>query len=185
METRVAEYITEHRLLAPQQEVVVALSGGADSVALLLVLHHLGFKVQAAHCNFHLRGTESDRDQHFVEALCSRLNITLNTTHCDTQAEAGATGESIEMAARTLRYKWFATLRRTIAIAHHRDDNNETLMINLIRGTGLRGLTGIQPRANIMGTEVVRPLLCVSRDDITTYLARHDQAYVTESTNME
>lgn len=180
-----ARYIEEHALLAPRQKVTVALSGGADSVCLLLLLHEMGFGIEAAHCNFHLRGQESDRDQRFAEDLCTRLGIQLHIKHFDTTAEARRSGQSIEMAARELRYRWFATLGHTIAIAHHRDDNVETMLLNLVRGTGLRGLCGIQPRAEIHGAQVVRPLLCISRQQILAYLANHNCTYVTDSTNLE
>lgn len=182
---KVEKYISKHNLIAYGGKVLVALSGGADSVALLIVLHRLGYKCEAAHCNFHLRGKESDRDEQFVKTLCQRLGIKLHVTHFDTTHEAQEKGISIEMAARELRYKLFEELRtgidaEAIAVAHHRDDSAETLLLNLIRGTGIRGLHGIQPRNGY----IVRPLLCVSRADITEYLKWRGEEYVTDSTNL-
>ena len=128
--------------------MLVALSGGPDSVALLLVLSELGYSLCALHCNFHLRGEESDRDECFVRQLCQRHGIPLLVEHFDTIDYASEHKLSIEMAARELRYTWFDDVlqqRRAqcIAVGHHRDDEVETLLINLIRGTGLRGLCGI------------------------------------------
>lgn len=164
---------------------MVALSGGADSVALLLVLHHLGYRVEAAHCNFHLRGEESDRDERFCITLCDRLGVTLHRAHFDTRSWAQSHKVSIEMAARELRYAWFEQLRgdigaEDICIAHHRDDNVETLLINLLRGTGLQGLCGMQLRQG----HIVRPLLTVSHADILSYLKAEGQDYVIDSSNL-
>lgn len=194
MEERVKEFIDRHHLLDPQtgaqtprqQEALhlVALSGGADSVCLLLLLLRLGYHVEAMHCNFHLRGEESDRDEAFAEALCQEKGVTLHRAHFDTQTYADLHHVSIEMAARELRYAWFEQLHRdlgaeTICVAHHSDDNVETVLMNLLRGTGLRGLQGIQPRRG----NIVRPLLCVSREEIEQWLREQGQSYVTDSTN--
>ena len=148
---RVSQYIEEKHLLQPGDKVLVALSGGADSVALLLVLLQAGFHCEAAHCNFHLRGKESDRDEKFVRDLCRSRSIRLHTKDFDTMAYARKKGISIEMAARELRYGYFEELRTDwrfdkIAVAHHRDDNVETLLLHLVRGTGLKGLTGMRYR---------------------------------------
>ena len=186
MESKVSAYIHAHDLLSREGEVLVALSGGPDSVALLLVLSELGYSLCALHCNFHLRGEESDRDECFVRQFCQRLDIPLLVEHFDTIDYASEHKLSIEMAARELRYTWFDDVlqqRRAqcIAVGHHRDDEVETLLINLIRGTGLRGLCGIPA----VRDSVVRPLLCVSRQEILDYLARQQQSYVTDSTNAE
>lgn len=167
----------------------MALSGGADSVSLLLVMHRLSgpmrLEVEAAHCNFHLRGDESLRDERFCKDLCARLGIRLHLAHFATRDYAEAHHVSIEMAARDLRYKYFEDLRRDtaandICVAHHRDDSVETVLLNLVRGTGVRGLRGIQPR----NVHIVRPMLCVSRQDILHFLAAEGQDYVTDSTNL-
>lgn len=181
----VAEYIDSHALLEKNGKAIVALSGGADSVALLLMLRELGYDVEAAHCNFHLRGAESDRDEAFVKELCLRLGIALHLAHFDTCAHATLHKVSIEMAARDLRYAYFERLRhdigaQTVCVAHHREDSVETMLINLVRGTGLHGLTGISPRNG----NIVRPLLCLGRADIESYLREKRQPFVTDSTNL-
>ena len=186
MWSKVERYIEKHNLLNPNELYIVALSGGADSVALLLLLKNAHFNVHAAHCNFHLRGEESDRDEAFCVELCQRFGVELHRAHFDTREYAELHKVSIEMAARELRYKWFEQLRQDIGaagicVAHHRDDSAETVLLNLVRGTGLRGLTGIQPRNGY----ILRPLLCVSRVEIETFLAEKGQKYVTDSTNWE
>ena len=186
MWSKVGKYIEKHNLLDDNKLYIVALSGGADSVALLLLLHEAGYHIHAAHCNFHLRNEESNRDEQFCEQLCNERNIPFHRAHFDTQTYAELHHVSIEMAARELRYKWFEQLREDIGaagvcVAHHRDDSVETVLLNLVRGTGLRGLTGIQPRNGY----ILRPLLCVSRQDIEHYLAEKKQAFVTDSTNLE
>lgn len=186
MWSKVERYIEKHKLLKPSELYLVALSGGADSVALLLLLKNAHFNVHAAHCNFRLRGEESDRDEEFCVKLCKRLGVELHRAHFDTREYAELHKVSIEMAARELRYKWFEQLRQDIGaagicVAHHRDDSVETVLLNLVRGTGLRGLTGIQPRNGY----ILRPLLCVSRVEIEAFLKEKGQKYVTDSTNLE
>ena len=138
MRHKVERFIDEHNLLEQDKKVLVALSGGADSVALLVVLHKLGYECEAIHCNFHLRGEESNRDEHFAGELCARLGIGMHTVHFDTNTYAKEKGISIEMAAREQRYAAFEEHRmaigaQAIAVAHHRDDSAETLLLNLIR----------------------------------------------------
>ena len=182
----IQKYIEEKQLFTLHDKVLVALSGGADSVALLRVLLVLGYHCEAAHCNFHLRGEESDRDERFVNELCKGLGVALHVTHFDTVTYASRHHVSIEMAAREMRYDWFEQLRKergmaVIAVAHHRDDSVETLLLNLIRGTGIAGLTSMKPRNGF----VVRPLLTVSRKDIESYLSEHGVSYVVDCTNLE
>lgn len=165
--------------------VIVALSGGADSVALFRILSELGYQLKAVHCNFHLRGAESDRDELFVRELCDAHKIDLEVVHFDTEKYAVGHGLSIEMAARELRYDYFERTRaemgaEAIAVAHHRDDSVETLLLNLIRGTGINGLKGMRPKNG----HVVRPLLTVSRIEILDYLKKIGQDFVTDSTNL-
>ena len=186
MWSKVGDYIKKHKLLNANDLYLVALSGGADSVALLLLLKEAGYNVHAAHCNFHLRGAESDRDEAFCVELCQQLGVELHRAHFDTREYAELHKVSIEMAARELRYKWFDQLRQDmgaagICVAHHRDDSVETVLLNLVRGTGLRGLTGIQPRNGF----ILRPFLCVSRAEIEAFLSGRGQKYVTDSTNLE
>ena len=166
-------------------KLLVTVSGGADSVCLLYVLCKIGFSVEAVHCNFHLRAEESNRDEAFVRNLCDDLGVKLFVEHFNTFSYASAHKVSIEMAAREQRYAYFEKLRkereaRFIAVAHHRDDNVETLLLNLIRGTGMRGLCAMQ----YVNGRVVRPLLDVSRDEIVAYLVSQNVGYITDSTNL-
>ncbi len=182
---RVGEFVDRNGLLGPDGCHIVAISGGADSVALLLILKRLGYRIEAAHCNFHLRGEESDRDEQFVVSLCQREDIPVHLIHFDTTTYASFHQVSIEMAARDLRYRYFEQLRQDIGasevcVAHHQDDAVETLLMNLIRGTGIHGLTGIRPRNG----HVVRPLLCVTRQEIIDFLDGMGQDYVTDSSNL-
>ncbi len=182
---QVAGFIARNQLLAADNKYIVALSGGADSVALLLIMKALGYDVEAAHCNFHLRGKESERDENFCVSLCESLGIILHRIHFDTLTYAQLHKVSIEMAARDLRYSYFEQLRRdinadAICVAHHKDDNVETILLNLVRGTGMNGLTGISPRNGF----VLRPLLCIGREDILEYLEAENQDYVTDSSNL-
>lgn len=182
----VSDNIKRLNLLDKTRTHIVAVSGGADSVALLLVLHDLGFRLEVAHCNFHLRQAESDRDECFVRTLCNNLNIPFHLVHFDTTGYASLHKMSIELAARKLRYSYFETLRQDIAaadicVAHHYDDSVETVLMNLVRGTGVHGLTGIRP----VNGNIKRPLLCVSRSDIEDFLRLKNQDYVTDSTNLK
>lgn len=184
--TDIAYYIEQHKLLSVRAKVVIGLSGGADSVALLIALHELGYECVPAHCNFMLRGNESERDERFVDALCRRLGLGLCKERYDTQAYARMQKISIEMAARELRYDFFERLRKevnaeAIAVAHHRNDNVETILLNLIRGTGLRGLTGIHPRNGY----VVRPFLQVDKRTLCAYLDHKGEQWVEDHTNWE
>ena len=186
IDQQVLQYIKAKKLFTDRDKILVAVSGGADSVALLRILHAARFRCEAAHCNFHLRGAESDRDEEFVRCLCKQCDIALHTAHFDTSRYAAEKHLSIEMAARELRYRWFENMRqacgaKVVAVAHHRDDSVETMLLNLVRGTGIAGLQGIRP---VNGT-VVRPLLCVGRNEICAYLDSIGQPYVTDSTNLE
>lgn len=182
---KVSQFIEEKHLLGLGDKVLVALSGGADSVALLRVLLRLGYVCEAAHCNFHLRGEESMRDERFVRALAESLGVPLHVIHFDTNAYAASHNVSVEMAARELRYDWFAKLRqecgaKVVAVAHHRDDSVETFAQP---GAGNRyQWFARHPPVN---GEVVRPLLCVSRAEILDYLSSLGQDYVTDSTNLQ
>lgn len=183
---KINKYIEEKNLFTSRDKVLIALSGGADSVALLRVLLALGYQCEAAHCNFHLRGVESDRDEQFVRNLCMELEVTLHVTHFDTVGYASSHHVSIEMAAREMRYDWFEQIRQqqgaqVIAVAHHRDDSVETFLLNLVRGAGINGLKGISPQNG----HIVRPLLEVDRKDILDYLHHLNQEYVTDSTNLQ
>ena len=184
MLSTVQAYIAQHQLLRPGAPVIVGLSGGADSVALLHILTRLGYPCVAAHCNFHLRNDESDADADFAQQTAEALGLPFRRIDFDTADYARQHGVSIEMAARTLRYEWFETLRpelgaEAIAVAHHRDDNVETVLLNLIRGTGLSGLCGMRPRNG----HIVRPLLSVDRHQIVRWLADRHLPFCTDSSN--
>lgn len=182
---RIRQTVAECYALRGVRRVVAGVSGGADSVALLLATLAAGIDVRAVHCNFHLRGMESDRDESFVTRLCRRLGVPLDVVHFDVPGYMRGHGVSTEMACRDLRYAEFrAILDRSgfdrIAVAHNADDNAETLILNLMRGAGVAGLRGMLPDTG----EIIRPLLSVSRSDIERYLNAHGQEYVTDSTNL-
>ncbi len=174
---------------AAQGTLLVGLSGGPDSVALLHLLCEAGYRPVATHCNFHLRGAESDRDEAFCRRLCQELGVTLLVRQFDTRGYMAAHHVSLELAARNLRYDWWQELLQTdysgsasyIALAHHQDDSIETLLFNLMRGTGIRGLTGIPATHG----RIVRPLLRLTRRDIMDYLQSHGYDYIVDSTNLE
>lgn len=181
----ILDYITAHHLLSANgSRVLVALSGGADSVALLRVFDELGISCYVVHCNFHLRGDESLRDELFVCNLCQSLDIPCEVIDFDTRHYAAEKKISIEMAARELRYDAFERIRQqqgldAIAVAHHAEDSVETMLLNLMRGTGIQGLTGIKPMAG----HIIRPLLDVTRQDIVGYLHELHQDWVEDSSN--
>lgn len=178
---QVADTIARYGMLEPGGEVLVALSGGADSVALLRVLLALGYRARAFHLNHCLRGDEAERDEDFVRTLCASLGVPLAVRRADIRTAAAARGESIETAARHLRYQMLAEDARgaRIATAHTADDNVETVLFHLTRGTGPKGLGGIPP---VRGA-IVRPLLETGRAEIENYLASLGQPFVTDSTN--
>lgn len=183
---KIAHFIASNNLLVKDKKYLIALSGGADSVCLLLVLDKLGYNIEAVHCNFNLRGDESSRDEQFCIELCEKRNIKIHLAHFDTNSYALLHKTSIEMAARNLRYSFFENLRHDIGadgvcVAHHQNDCAETLIMNLIRGTGIKGLAGIMPKRD----SIIRPLLCVSRDEIEDFLTKESQDYVTDSTNLD
>lgn len=177
------------RTAMPETEdgrVLVALSGGADSMCLLTALLRLGYKVEAAHCNFHLRGTYSDNDALFVQRHCQQQNVPLHLTDFDTKHKAELHGESIEMAARRLRYAWFEEVIQTtgiqiLCVAHHLNDNVETTLLNLTRGTGIRGLTGMAQHHK----HIVRPMLTLTRQEIEDFLKEESIEFVTDHTNTD
>ena len=184
--SQVKEYIQQNIPLVENDKVLVGLSGGADSVALLSILKELGYCCFAAHCHFALRGEESDRDRNFAKQISAKLGVPFIEVKFDTLKYAADKKISVEMACRELRYEWFETQRtalgcRCLAVAHHRDDSVETVLINLIRGTGISGLTGIAP---LNGT-VIRPILGLSREEVENYISQSNLNYVTDSTNKE
>ena len=192
---RVTTYIRQRGLLQKDKPVLVALSGGADSVSLLDVLLRAGYTCVAAHCNFHLRGEESNRDEAFVRDLCKQMNVELEVTDFDTIEYTRTHEVSIEVAARELRYRWFDEMARkhgcqAVCVAHHQNDQAETILLNLKRGTGIRGLAGMRPvSANPIVPEsvpIVRPLLCTTSGYIEHYLTdKRHLNWVPDSTNSD
>ena len=179
MLNKVCAFIRSRQLIAPGDQVVCALSGGADSVALLWALYlmrdKLNIKLSAAHFNHQLRDEESDRDQAFCEALCQRYDIPLYLG----SAEVKAGQKGLEAAAREARYTFFESLPGKIATAHTADDNAETVLMHLIRGTGLKGLGGISP---IRG-RIIRPMLTVTRQEVVAFLQEYCLEHIEDSSN--
>ncbi len=170
--------------LTPQSQVLLTVSGGLDSMVMLDLFVKLGIDVGIAHCNFGLRGAESDGDQMLVEEYASKNNVPFFIEKFDTKQYAKAQGISTQMAARDLRYAWFEKIRAfhhydCIATAHHQDDNLETILLNLTRGTGLAGLHGIAARNNY----VIRPMLFTNREKIEDYALKNNIAWREDSSN--
>ncbi|MFV0541233.1 MAG: tRNA lysidine(34) synthetase TilS [Aestuariibaculum sp.] len=167
-----------------KSKIVIAVSGGIDSVVLTHLCHQTGFDIVLAHCNFKLRGHESDDDEAFVLQFAEQLGLEAFVQHFDTEIYAEQHKSSIQMAARELRYNWFTELVARLGFdcvltAHHADDNLETFLINFVRGTGLEGLTGIPEINGIF----VRPLLPFSRIDIANYAKGNKLSWVEDKTN--
>lgn len=179
MLNKVSAFISQQQLIAPKEHIICAVSGGADSVALLFCLYLLrekwDFSLSAAHLNHGLRGVESDRDQDFVISLCKQFDIPL---YCK-QVQIVPGNKGLEAAAREARYGFFDTLPGKVATAHTADDNAETLLMHLIRGTGLRGLGGIAPKRD----NLIRPMLSVTRQEVLSFLEEYHLQYVQDSSN--
>jgi len=180
------KYIHSEELFHSSQRILLAVSGGADSMLMLHLFTNAGFSVAVAHCNFGLRGSESDGDEQFVSDYCDKHNLAFYVKHFNTQDYALEKGISIEMAARDLRYSWFDALLKKhgldlLATAHHQDDVIETFLINLSRGSGIKGLSGIQPKSG----KIIRPMLFTSRTEILDYCARIKIDFRTDSSNID
>lgn len=180
------EYSKVNFLLTDSNRIFVAVSGGIDSMVLAHLYLESGIKPAIAHCNFTLRGAESDSDEDFVRDFANRNNLIFHTIRFHTTDYASSNSMSIQMAARELRYNWFEDIRRengyeAVAVAHNLNDNAETFFINLIRGTGISGLTGMKAR----NENIIRPLLFATREEIVTYASDHNIAYREDSSNAQ
>lgn len=178
-------YVAHEGLFTHDDTILLAVSGGVDSMVLMSLAREAGYRFAVAHCNFHLRGEESDGDELLVEREVRKMGVPYHVTHFDTYGEVASTGDSVEMAARRLRYGWFDELcdangYSAVVIAHHIDDSIETHFINMLRGTGARGLTGIAPRNG----RVVRPLLFATREEIEVYATQNNIPFRVDSSNM-
>ena len=178
------KYIEENELFTHDDKILLAVSGGVDSMVMMALMSAAGYKFGVAHCNFQLRGEESDEDEKLVEREAKRYGAEFYNKRFDTTGEMERTGESMEMAARRLRYAWFRELcdehgYSAIAIAHHSNDSIETFFINMLRGTGLRGLTGITTQLG----RVVRPMMFATRKDIHDYALAHHIPFREDSSN--
>lgn len=180
------EYIKNEKLFTKQEKVLLTISGGIDSITMLYLFIEAGFNFGIAHCNFQLRGAESEGDQQFVEDFAKEKNLTIFLKEFDTKSYAEKNKISIQMAARELRYEWFKELAQEfgytkIATAHNLNDVVETFFINLTRGTGIKGLTGIKPKLG----NIIRPLLFAKRTEIETYVKENNIPYREDSSNAE
>jgi tRNA(Ile)-lysidine synthase len=180
------KYISENNLLKPGQKILLAVSGGIDSMVMTHLFMHAGVTIGIAHCNFSLRSAESDGDEELVSKFAADNNIEFFTTRFDTKSYASKNGLSVQMAARELRYDWFEKIRKdhgynAIAVAHNLNDNIETLLINLIRGTGIAGLTGMKPAAN----SIIRPILFATRREIVSYCEKNRITYREDRSNAD
>lgn len=181
---KIQTYISIHNLVNSGSPVLVACSGGVDSMVLVDVLLKLNYKIGIAHCNFNLRGEESNDDEKFVEEFSNNNNLPFFKIRFDTKAFKAEKSISTQMAARELRYNWFEQIRKengfhAIATAHHLDDQIETLMLNITKGTGIKGLTGIEPKNGF----VIRPLLEIPKKDILSYAIENTISYREDSSN--
>ncbi len=184
MLTEFRDFIRSNMLCQPSDRILLAVSGGIDSMVLLHLFFASGYKAGIAHCNFHLRYSESDGDEGFVKSAAENMGADFYRQDFDTEQSARESGISVQMAARNLRYRWFEEIRSThgydyIATAHNQDDMIETFFINLTRGTGIRGLTGIPLKTG----RIVRPLLFASRESIADYAAEHHISFREDSSN--
>lgn len=179
------EYISSKNLFLPTDKLLLAVSGGVDSVVLCELCHQGGFDFAIAHCNFQLRGADSERDEKFVRDLAKKNKVAFHSIRFETKRVAGERKISVQEAARELRYNWFEEVRKTggynyILTAHHADDNIETVLMNFFRGTGIKGLKGIEPKHD----QIVRPLLFARRQQLEDFLKSNGLEFVPDISNL-
>ena len=184
LESSFTDFLAEHSLAHRGEKILLAASGGVDSMVLWQLFLSLGYELVIAHCNFQLRGAESDGDEHFVREQAQRQHLPFHSISFDTLAHAAATGSSVQMAARSLRYDWLEKLRvetacAHIATAHHLDDSIETVFLNFARGCGIQGLHGILPRQQ----SLIRPLLFATKREILSYAREQGLSFREDSSN--
>lgn len=178
------EFIKRNNLFTPKDKLLIAVSGGVDSVVLCELCHQARYFFAIAHCNFRLRGADSDRDEKFVRELAVKYNAPFYSASFDTEKESKQRKLSIQETARELRYNWFEEIRKAekyhhILTAHHADDNIETVVMNFFRGTGIKGLKGINPKHN----HIARPLLFARREELEKFLGENSLSFVPDATN--
>lgn len=184
MLTAFQNHIKDNQLFEPTDKILLAVSGGKDSMAMLHLFVAAKFNIGVAHCNFQLRAKAADEDEDFVKQTCQQLNIPFHSIRFDTADYAEKHKISTQMAARELRYNWFEEIKTTdhyhsIATAHHQNDVAETMLINLTKGSGLSGLHGIKAKNN----HIIRPLLCFTSDEIQQYISTHQISYREDQSN--
>ena len=177
-------FIKKEKLFLPNEKILLAVSGGIDSMVMCHLFHQAGFNFDLAHCNYQLRGSESNEDEEFVKAVALKYKVHLYSIRFDTAPFAETQDMSIQMAARELRYNWFEEIRNSyhynfIATAHHQDDSIETFFINLIRGTGITGLHGILPKQG----NIIRPLLFANKTNIIDFAEKSQLKFREDSSN--
>jgi tRNA(Ile)-lysidine synthase len=180
------KFICENNIIRPGDKILLAVSGGIDSMVMAHLFHDLQYNIGIAHCNFSLRGVDSDKDEELVRKYASYYSIPFYATRFETKSFAKKNRLSVQMAARELRYNWFEEIRLkngydSIAVAHNLNDNIETLLINLVRGTGLMGMSGMKPVSN----RIIRPLLFASRPDIINFRNTHNISFREDRSNAD
>lgn len=182
---RFLQFVLDNELLKDSDRTLLAVSGGKDSVLMAHLFHHAGLKFAIAHCNFNLRGEDSDFDERFVRTLADEFKIPCHAIKFDTKKRAEEDKISIQMAARVLRYEWFEEIRTqfgydSISVAHHQNDFTETILLNLVRGTGISGLHGILPKRG----KIIRPLLFLTREEIDEVVAAEKLEFREDQSNL-
>lgn len=179
------DFIKQNDLSNHEDRVLLGVSGGIDSMVMAHLFLKAGYRFAVAHCNFQLRGEESDNDQEFVQSFASNHHLAFHTKRFDTESFASENNLSVQMAARKLRYQWFEELKRhynynLVAMGHNKNDLVETFFINITRGTGLKGITGIKPRNDY----IIRPILFATRDEILSFGREYHIDYREDSSNL-